>query len=156
MNSVPLLKRSGNSGADRWEPRDCDDLSKQLGIRLGLPIDMSSKMGGLKAISNALNEGDIARAQIATVLLAIPEPPLPKESAHSKSEMIKFVRDLHWSGLIKVSWDPDEHPRWAADAPDSQGGQFAPKEQMLALFRCLAATLPTTTAPMAILNIVPI
>jgi hypothetical protein len=124
---VPLLNRSSMHGKDRWEPRDCGQLSKQLGSEFGLPIDLSTKAGGLKAICNALNESDVTRAQIAAVLLGIPESPPLAKSAHSKSEMIRFIRDLHWSGLIKADWDPDEHPRWPAGAADSQGGRFAPK-----------------------------
>ena len=60
------------------------------------------------------------------MLLGIPDPPPLAKNADSKSEMIKFIRDLHWSGLIKRDWDPDFHPRWPAGAPESQGGQFAP------------------------------
>ena len=127
IGSVPLLKRSNIHGKDRWEPHNCQQLSKQLSSELGLPIDLSSKMGGLKAISNALNEGEVARAQVAAVLLAIPEPPPLRKSAPFPSEMIKFIRDLHWSGLMKADWDPVEHPRWPAGTPDRQGGQFAPK-----------------------------
>ncbi len=127
VGSVPLLKRSRVNGRDVWQPRDCNQLSKQVGASYGVPIDMSSKMGGLHAISRALNEGDIARAQIATVLLGIPEPPLLVKNKPLRSELIKFIRDLHWSDLIK--WDSDEHPRWPAGAPDNQGGRFAPKGQ---------------------------
>ncbi|MGB8365127.1 MAG: hypothetical protein ACLQUZ_00700 [Rhizomicrobium sp.] len=127
VGSVPLLKRARVNGKEVWEPRDCDELSKRIGSNYGLPIDISSKAGGLHAISHALNEGDIARAQVATVLLAIPEPPNLSKGAHSRGDLIKFVRDLYWSGMIKADWKPDEHPRWPAGAPDSQGGQFAPK-----------------------------
>lgn len=127
VGSVPLLKRSNMHGKDRWEPRNCEQLSKQLGSEFGLPIDLSMKAGGLKAICNALNEGDVARAQIATVLLGIPDPPPSTKRPHPPGEMIKFIRDLNWSGLIKADWDPDEHPRWPAGAPDGQGGEFAPK-----------------------------
>jgi hypothetical protein len=127
IGAIPLLKRSGDDGPGHWEPRDCVGLSQQLGREFGLPIDMSSKMGGLNAISSALNRGDLARAQIATVLLGIPEPPTPSSGDVSCDDFIKFIRSLGWSGLIKADWDPDEHPRWPAGAPDSQGGQFAPK-----------------------------
>jgi hypothetical protein len=126
VGCVSLLKRSDIDGEDRWEPGDCEQISKQLGLEFGLPVDLSTKAGGLKAICNALNEGDVARAHIAAVLLGIPEPPPLEKSSHSESEMIEFIRDLHWSGLIKADWDPDKHPRWPAGAPDSQGGQFAP------------------------------
>lgn len=124
IGTVALLERSSANGTQRWRPRDCDQLSRQVGASYGLPIDMSSKMGGLKAISNALNAGDVARAQIATVLLGIPNPPLAKHKP-PRSELIKFIRDLHWSGMIK--WDPDKHPRWPGGSIDSQGGRFAPK-----------------------------
>lgn len=63
------------------------------------------KMGGLKAIASALNAGDVARAQTATVLLAIPNPPAPSKGRCSRDAMIKFIRDLHWSELIK--WNGD-------------------------------------------------
>lgn len=127
VGAAPLLKRSSSGNSDRWEPRDCGELSKQIGGQFGLPIDISSRSGGLRAICNALNEGDVPRAQIATVLLGIPEPPPLEKGARSREALIKFIRDLHWSGLIKADWNPDEHPRWPAHAPDSQGGRFAPK-----------------------------
>lgn len=93
--NVSLLKRSHKHGKDHWEPRDCNELSKAIGSSFGLPIDMSSKVGGLKAICNALNDGDIARAQIATVLLGIPDPPAFTKDRHSHDRMIKFIRDLY-------------------------------------------------------------
>ncbi len=110
IGSIPLLKRAKMHGIDRWEPRDCGDLSKQLGKQLGLPIDISSKAGGLKAISNALNEGDVARAQIATVLLGIPDPPSLVKGVSARTEMIKFIRDLDRSGLVKADWDSAGRP----------------------------------------------
>lgn len=143
IGSIPLLRRAKMHGRDRWEPRDCGDLSTQLGKQLGLPIDISSKAGGLKAISNALNEGDVARAQIATVLLGIPDPlPLVK-GIRARTEMIKFIRDLDRSGMIKTDWDPDEHPRWPAGTPDSQGGQFAPKSNSSAATQTQTPMLST-------------
>jgi len=129
VGGIPLLKRSHGDVRDHWEPRDCSHLSKQIGADFGLPIDMSSKVGGLNAICNALNDDDIARAQIATVLLGIPDPPRLIKGAGSRSDTIKFIRTLEWSGLIKADWDPDEHPRWPAGTASSQGGQFAPKGQ---------------------------
>jgi hypothetical protein len=111
VGTVPLLKRSNSGSSDRWEPCDCGEVSKQVGAEFGLPIDMSAKSGGLRAISNALNEGDVARAQIATVLLGIPDPPPPH--ARTRNEMIKFIRDLHWSGMIESDDGEDR-----LDAPD--------------------------------------
>jgi hypothetical protein len=127
VGDIPLLKRSLINGRERWEPRDSGELSKAIGASFGVPIDMSSKMGGVRAIANALNDGDLARAQIATVLLAIPDLPDLAKDACSPADVKRFVDELQSSGLIKADWDPDEHPRWPAGAPDSQGGQFAPK-----------------------------
>jgi hypothetical protein len=127
VGAIPILDRLEKNGKDEWQPRDCDALSDEIGERYGFPIDMSLKTGGLKAIANALNEGNVTRAQIATVLLGIPDPPPISKRAHSRDQMIKLIRDLHWSGLIKADWDPSEHPRWPAFSPDSMGGDFAPK-----------------------------
>ncbi|HUO91805.1 MAG TPA: hypothetical protein VMU22_02735 [Rhizomicrobium sp.] len=127
IGAIPILKRLQMSGRDEWQPRDCDELSEEIGEHYGLPIDMSSKTGGLKAIAKALNAGNIARAQIATVLLGIPDPPPLSKGLRSREQMIRLVRDLHWSGMIK--WDPDKHPRWPAGSADSAGGEFAPEGQ---------------------------
>jgi hypothetical protein len=62
----------------------------------------------------------LARAQIAAVLLGIPDPPQLSKGAAVPERTIKLIRDLHWSGMLK--WDPDEHPRWPAGQSD--GGQF--------------------------------
>jgi hypothetical protein len=69
----------------------------------------------------------LVRAQIATVLLGLPDPPSLSKGAPSRHEMIKLAGDLHWSLLLKADWDPDEHPRWPAGSADGKGGEFAPK-----------------------------
>jgi hypothetical protein len=127
IGAIPVLARLQKNGKDEWQPRACGELSDEIGEHYGLPIDMSSKTGGLRAIANALNQGDIARAQIATVLLGIPDPPPLAKGTHSRDAMIKLIRDLHWSGMIKEDWNPDDHPRWPGGNHDGKGGQFAPK-----------------------------
>ncbi len=119
VGTVPLLKKSEANGRARWEPRDNNHLSKQLSTASGIPIDMASKSGGLKAICNALNDGDVARAQIATVLLSVPEPPPLSKTRRSRDDMIKFICDLHWSGMIK--WDhADSNSSSQPDLPDTK------------------------------------
>ena len=127
VGAVPMLARTRRNGKDEWRPRDCDDLSKEMSAQYGLPIDMSSKRGGLTAIAKALNEGDVVRAQVATVLLGVPDPPSLSKGAPSREEMIKLASDLHSSGLLKADWDPDNTRAGLPARPDSQGGQFAPK-----------------------------
>lgn len=58
VGSIALLERSPAPGNGCRRPRDCGELSKQIGSHFALPIDMSSKTGKLNAIANALNEGD--------------------------------------------------------------------------------------------------
>ena len=67
VGAIPLLKRSAANGKDYWQPIDAEQLSAEFSSEFGLPVDMSRKMGGLKTIAKALNTGDVARAQIATV-----------------------------------------------------------------------------------------
>ena len=107
IGHLPLLKRSTASSTDLWEPCDPDELSRLVSADFGIPIDLSSRRGGLKAIAKALNEGDLPRAQIATLLLAIPDPPLAKAAA-PHDEIIRLIRDLCWSGLLKLD---DAKPR---------------------------------------------
>jgi hypothetical protein len=125
VGAAPLLIRLRKNGLDEWQPRDCGQISEQLTTYYGLPIDISSKSGGLKAIAKALNDGDIVRAQIATILLSIPDPPDLSKDACSQNDLIKLIGDLSWSGMLK--WDSGAHPRWPAGSGDSKGGQFAPK-----------------------------
>ncbi|HEX4158811.1 MAG TPA: hypothetical protein VHY79_10060 [Rhizomicrobium sp.] len=120
---MPLLKRAG-ADSD-WEPRACTELSEQIGAQFGLPIDLTSKMGGLNAISRALNEGDIARAQIATVLLGIPDPPDLTKSAVSEAGVVETALRLRDTGILKIGWDPSKHPRWPAGGPGGIGGEFS-------------------------------
>ena len=96
IGDVPLLKRSVIDGSERWEPRECGRLSEEISAQFGFPINVSSKMGGVRAISNALNEGDVARAQIATVLLGIPDLPVLSDGVHNRADQIALIRDLHW------------------------------------------------------------
>jgi hypothetical protein len=126
VGAVPILAKTRRHGKDEWRPRDCDALSEEMSAHFGLPLDVSSKRGGLAVIAKALNEGDVVRAQVATVLLGVPDPPSLSKGAPSRQEMNELARDLRRSGLLKADWDPDQHPRWPVGATDSQGGRFAP------------------------------
>lgn len=84
VGAIPILHRLRRNGRDEWQPRDCHDLSEEMSAEYGLPIDMSLKTGGFKAIARALNEGDVARAQIVTVLLGVPDPLQVSKSVSSR------------------------------------------------------------------------
>ena len=119
VGDVPLLKRVRNA----WKPRETDELSEELGEAYGLPVDVSPKRDGFAVIARALNGGDVARAQIATVLLQLPNPPLLAKAVPTQIEIICLALALDWSGLLKVN---TRH--WPAKSPDGKGGQFAPKD----------------------------
>jgi hypothetical protein len=86
VGAIPMLARRRRSGKDEWRARDCDHLSNEMSVQYGLPIDTASKRGGLTAIANALNDGDVVRAQIATVLLGIPDPPSLSKGAFAPGD----------------------------------------------------------------------
>src|SRR5271165_320542 len=127
LGSVALLKRTDVKGTTVWEPRDSEELSAELGSHFGLPIDVSPKAAGLAAVARDLNAGDVAHAQLVALHLQFPEPPPLANGKPSREELIKFIRELYASGLIKADWKSDDHPRWPGGTAGSQGGQFAPK-----------------------------
>lgn len=127
VGGVPLLERRRNSsGTDEWQPRPAADLNRELQKHYGVPVEFERKMGGLGAICRALNRSDLIHAQIATLHLQIPEPPVFTKAAQTPDTAIDLVRELRISGLLKQNWDSQKHPRWPAGSPDSVGGQFAP------------------------------
>jgi hypothetical protein len=132
VGPVPLLERIGSGpGAqhEQWQPRPASDLNRELTeCYYGLPIEFGHKIGGLMAVARALSRGDIVHAQIATLHLQIPDPPIMAKSAKTPSEIIQFACQLRASGLLKADWDPAKHPRWPAGSPGGVGGEFAPAD----------------------------
>jgi hypothetical protein len=123
LGETPLLERSEDGS--QWRPRAIGDLSRELSKCYGLPVDMTSKVGGLTAVSAALNRGDIAYAQIAVLHLRMPDTPT-LEKLTIADETLDLARSLIESGLLKIDWDEAKHPRWPDGSPDSAGGRFAP------------------------------
>lgn len=123
VGGVPLLEKRGAT----WTPRQLDELNRDLSALYGLPVDCAGKRAGLIATSRALNEGEVAKAQIVTLHLRLPYPPhLAKGARLKAAEIALIARELQQSGLLKAGWDASLHPRWPAGSPDSTGGQFAP------------------------------
>ena len=105
-----------------WVPRSPDILSKSLGEAYGLGIDFSTKQSALSAIATALNAGDVARAQIATLLTKLPDPPPLSKHAVPEDEAIKLAVLLNEAGILKYN-----NKHYPAHVPDHKGGEFAPK-----------------------------
>jgi hypothetical protein len=128
VGAVPLLERrlgKGLSGCDEWQARYLPEINRDLSERYGLPIEFGRKVGGLQAVARALSRGDLLHAQIVTLHLEIPDPPVLGKSQGS-TEIVDLARQLYASGLLKEDWDPMKHPRWPSGSPGSIGGRFAP------------------------------
>jgi hypothetical protein len=127
VGEVSLLERVGKScAAEKWQRRDTASLDSELTDRFGLPVETARKTAGIAAVARALNNGDLARAQIIALYLEIPDPPPLTKAQRSTVEIIKLASRLHASGMLKADWDPAEHPRWPAGSPGGIGGEFAP------------------------------
>ena len=120
VGPVALLKYAGG----KWKPREGAELSRALSAIYGLPIDVSAKLGGIAAIAQALNDGDITRAQLTTLFAHFPDPPQLTKRAPSRDEIIELALSLDWAGLMKI--DSVHYP---SGAPDDEGGEFAPKDE---------------------------
>src|SRR5690348_15553724 len=80
-----------------WTARPQADLDDAMSARYGHPVDMSTKLGGLSAIADALNRGDVFRAQLGTLALRLPDPP---ESA-SGTDPRRLAALLHGSDMLR-------------------------------------------------------
>ncbi|MBV8472614.1 MAG: hypothetical protein JO107_10115 [Hyphomicrobiales bacterium] len=119
VGGVVLLRRQAAAGGvPRWSLPPLADIEAALSRAYGSNIEASRKLGGLRVVADALNKGDLARAQIATLLLRLPDPP---KSGAPSANLQKRLRD---SGLLK-DWNPDAHPRTGV-GPNP--GWFAPKD----------------------------
>jgi hypothetical protein len=122
VGGVALLARGAKGD---WRRRDEGDLNRQLSKRYGFPLDLGRKRGGIDAVAGALNNGELARAQVAALLLQLPDPP---SSADAEPDGLEKRRRLAYEladgDLLKADadWD-DKHPR--AGAPPNPGW-FAP------------------------------
>ena len=59
-----------------WTARDDEGVCRELSRVYGVPLDISAKRNGLEVVAKALQRGETARAQIAALLLKLPDPPL--------------------------------------------------------------------------------
>ncbi len=122
VGGVALLARDAKGA---WTRRDERDLGRELSKLYGFPLDFSRKRRGVDVVVAALGDGDLARAQIAALLLQLPEPPASAGSQPAALEKPRLARDLVACGLLKADaeWD-DKHPR-TGEPPNP--GWFAPK-----------------------------
>ncbi len=118
---IQVLARDAKGG---WTRRDERDLNLDLSKLYGFPLDIGGMRGGVDAVAAALGKGELARAQIAALLLRLPDPTAAVAPQNSALEKRRLAHDLVACGLLKDDdWD-EKHPRTGA-APNP--GWFAPK-----------------------------
>ena len=113
----PLLIRGGSG---KWKPRPSESIERALMGIYGVGIDAQPKVSGLAVVAEALNHGELARAQIATLLLKLPDP--GRVDADGAAGLRKLAI-LFEAGWLSKEWDPSKHPR-AGSGPNP--GWFAP------------------------------
>ncbi|HZT50421.1 MAG TPA: hypothetical protein VFA22_00720, partial [Stellaceae bacterium] len=107
VGPVPLLeRRPGACGGAMWRPRPIESLNLDLTFCYGLPVDIASQAGGVAAIAQALNDGALLRARIATLHLRLPDLPRLDDGTRWHEQRAALAKALHGSGLLKADWDP--------------------------------------------------
>jgi hypothetical protein len=117
VGGIELLAREMQG----WRVREPSETDSALSHLYGFPVETSAKRAGLDMIATALTNRELARAQIATLFLQLPDPP-----SGASVDNAELARDLAACGLLKA--DPDweaKHPRtgtppnraWFANKP---------------------------------------
>jgi len=101
VGGTPLLERIEEGGGRYWRARPLAELDHDLSRSYGLPIEFWRKGSGLAAVARALNEGEVALAQMTALYLRLPDPPLLKSGASSEGDVLDRAWRLQASGLLK-------------------------------------------------------
>ncbi len=128
VGHTPLLQkaRDGNRIA-RWQARPMADLDRDLSRTYGMPVTLAGRANGLAAVAEALDRGDLVRAQITALYLMLPDPlATTRQGDPGRPGVETLFRTLAASNLLKLEWDESKHPRWPAGSADGVGGEFAP------------------------------
>lgn len=120
-----LLEKQVFGTRSLWRVCALSVVENGLARAYGHEIDASQKLGGLRAVATALDDGDICLAQIAALLLRLPNP---FKSPQPTAEKDVLGKTLHENGWLLKNWNPDLHPR--AGAPPNPGW-FAPTDSAL-------------------------
>jgi hypothetical protein len=121
VGGVALLARDAKGA---WTRRDERDLNRELSKLYGFPVDFGRMRRRVDAVAAALDNGDLARAQVGALPLRLPDPPASAGAQPGALEKRRLAYDLAACGLLKADGDWNEkHPR--TDAPPNPGW-FAP------------------------------
>lgn len=123
FHGEPLSVRDAAvQGSAKWRPLTQAHIERALSRTYGIRATAEAKLRGMRTVADALNAGEVARAQIAALFLHLPDPALLK-SVPDRSAA--FETELARCGWLRKDWNPDDHPR--AGVPPNPGW-FAPKD----------------------------
>lgn len=120
LGRTPLIER--RAGGYALRPRS--DLERLL-TRSSGGADLDRLRCGLSVVKSALDENNLALAQIAAVHLLIPDLPGLRARAALEAEDLLIKTEAGGAALARAGWDPDQHPR--AGTPPNPGW-FTPTE----------------------------
>jgi hypothetical protein len=82
IGGLALLARDGRGA---WKTRDECDLGHDLSHVYGFRVDARAKMAGFGVVAKALQDGNLAKAQIAALPLRLPDPLSRADATLAKS-----------------------------------------------------------------------
>lgn len=100
-----LSRRTDAASRPTYGLAPIEALEERLWRAYGYKVSAAGKLRGLQVVADALSKGEIARAQIAALLLRLPDPDAALGSAPA------LAKRLHDCGWLLKSWEPDKHPR---------------------------------------------
>jgi len=106
VGETPLLERAaGPDGRSVWRSQPLADLDRDLGKAYGQPVAFAAKLGGLTSVARALDRGDFAHAQVAALLLRLPDPPEVAASRRASGDGRDLAAQLKFAGVLAASID---------------------------------------------------
>jgi hypothetical protein len=122
VGGAQLLESVGAPlGVRNWRPLAQPEIDRALTQAYAAGICASDRRRGLAVVAEALNKRELARAQIAALLLRLPDPVLSKLDPDAREDELAGLRE---SGLLAKDWDEVDHPR--TGTPPNPGW-FAPR-----------------------------
>ena len=144
VGATPLLEcKASPGGRSGWRPRPLADLDRELGEVYRKRVTFAGKLPGLTTIASALDRGEIARAQIAAVLLGLPDPMEASALKSISDQARNLTSELKRAGILAASVGADEREL-------SQMGKFNPYHDEDGRFTDAARAVAASSAGAAV------
>lgn len=97
-----------------YRARPSDEINAVLSAGYGATVDISGNYPAIERLAGYMSRGEWSRAALAALNLRWPE----------FSDQAAARRVLEADRLLKLAWNSDLHPRWAAHSGEGRGGEF--------------------------------